>query len=353
MTEDVMAVGLSPWLMRVAAAIAKIWRCALVVRLIRTSMVSSGDAWLPPAWSSWADLWCGFLCNLKAVARSLPRAGLVLTALNTSAAAVIQDELPRVLAASLHGLAHGRVTMDAAAYEIDNATQVFTEYIDYAVLLGEEALGFGDRRVGRAVFHGEASNSGAGQGRINRLDVILWLLAGGELGLGGDNVLRSPHMAELGVNTATLPQHLLTAHPSLHWLGVDPYEGSIWTPGGNFKEAAEILANARARLRPFGARAELLVARSLDPADADLGHRAFDLLFVDGLHDEASAIADIVKWAPRVRPGGIVSGHDYRTGYRGVAQAAHACLPRGATLHLAPDSVFWWRLPRGPPRRRA
>lgn len=36
-----------------------------------------------------------------------------------------------------------------------------------------------------------------------------------------------------------------------------------------------------------------------------------DLVFIDALHDEEHVDEDIHLWAPKVRPGGVISGHDY------------------------------------------
>jgi len=38
----------------------------------------------------------------------------------------------------------------------------------------------------------------------------------------------------------------------------------------------------------------------------------FDLIFIDGLHDEESVDRDIHLWTPKVRKGGIICGHDYQ-----------------------------------------
>ena len=36
-----------------------------------------------------------------------------------------------------------------------------------------------------------------------------------------------------------------------------------------------------------------------------------DLVFIDALHDEEHVDEDIHLWTPKVRPGGVVCGHDY------------------------------------------
>jgi hypothetical protein len=38
---------------------------------------------------------------------------------------------------------------------------------------------------------------------------------------------------------------------------------------------------------------------------------ALDWVYVDALHDYASCIADLTAWAPLIRPGGALCGHDY------------------------------------------
>jgi len=44
---------------------------------------------------------------------------------------------------------------------------------------------------------------------------------------------------------------------------------------------------------------------------AEFVQRPLDLVFIDALHDEAHVDEDIHLWAPKVRPGGVVCGHDY------------------------------------------
>jgi predicted O-methyltransferase YrrM len=65
-----------------------------------------------------------------------------------------------------------------------------------------------------------------------------------------------------------------------------------------------------------------------------------DMLFIDGAHDLVSVRTDLCVYAPRVRDGGIVAGHDYN-------------VDPGAAVNLAVDgylghkpnvreSVWWW-----------
>lgn len=51
-------------------------------------------------------------------------------------------------------------------------------------------------------------------------------------------------------------------------------------------------------------------------ADATL-----DAVFIDADHAYASVRADIDAWLPKVRPGGIIAGHDFCADYPGVVRA--------------------------------
>jgi hypothetical protein len=47
----------------------------------------------------------------------------------------------------------------------------------------------------------------------------------------------------------------------------------------------------------------------------------FDLVYIDACHEEEWALGDIKAWLPKVKPGGIIAGHDYHQDYLGVIRA--------------------------------
>lgn len=57
-------------------------------------------------------------------------------------------------------------------------------------------------------------------------------------------------------------------------------------------------------------------------AAARIADSSVDWVFIDALHDYASVRDDIRAWAPKVKPGGLISGHDY--GRAGVTDAVLA-----------------------------
>lgn len=49
----------------------------------------------------------------------------------------------------------------------------------------------------------------------------------------------------------------------------------------------------------------------------------FDSIFIDACHAYAECKADIEAWLPLLKPGGIISGHDYWTAHTGVMYAVN------------------------------
>ena len=70
-------------------------------------------------------------------------------------------------------------------------------------------------------------------------------------------------------------------------------------------------------------------------ADGDL-----DWVFIDANHNYDYVRADIAAWTPKVRPGGIIAGHDYldRDGW-GVIRAVDEAF--GERVCRARHSVWW------------
>ncbi len=67
---------------------------------------------------------------------------------------------------------------------------------------------------------------------------------------------------------------------------------------------------AEARLAPF--KASLLKASSLDAAQS-VSDASLDWIYIDANHAYAAAGNDIAVWYPKLKPGGLFSGHDFYT----------------------------------------
>lgn len=50
-------------------------------------------------------------------------------------------------------------------------------------------------------------------------------------------------------------------------------------------------------------------------------HEPLDLVYLDGNHEYESVKEDIAIWLPKIKPGGVIAGHDFNTLCPGVIQA--------------------------------
>ncbi len=90
---------------------------------------------------------------------------------------------------------------------------------------------------------------------------------------------------------------------------VDTYCGS----GGDYpSEMQRTLALSiwATRLKRFGSRARLYVGQSVEFAGMQKRDSA-DLVFLDAAHSFPAVMADIDAWAPVLKSGGILAGHDF------------------------------------------
>ena len=77
--------------------------------------------------------------------------------------------------------------------------------------------------------------------------------------------------------------------------------------------------------------------------------RHFDLVFIDACHDYRDVREDIDAWLPKVRPGGILAGHDWSLPQTGVREAVLETLALNS-INIAEDPASggkkwcWWAL---------
>lgn len=128
---------------------------------------------------------------------------------------------------------------------------------------------------------------------------------------------------EVGVCDGRYSRILLEKIPDLHLVGVDSYRS--YGGHGTFRVQETHNRNlllATEKLREFD-KYILFVGTSQEAADW-IPDESLDFVFIDGAHDYESVKQDIASWTPKVRKGGIVSGHDYyqgKSGRMGVIQA--------------------------------
>lgn len=117
--------------------------------------------------------------------------------------------------------------------------------------------------------------------------------------------------AEIGVFEGRYSEVLCQNIPKLDLLLVDNYP----------RRPQSLLATARARLTPYNTT---FVQKSSMKAVKDVTDASLDFVFIDADHSYDAVRDDILEWSKKVRPGGIVSGHDYYENSRGLLGVVRA-----------------------------
>lgn len=125
--------------------------------------------------------------------------------------------------------------------------------------------------------------------------------------------------AEIGTAQGTYARQLCRGIPGLHLLCVDPYTAYERTSQALCDER---YARAQQRLAGYDVEFSRLPSQA---AAYTVKDGSLDFVYIDGDHRFDAIMLDLILWAPKVRPGGIVSGHDFFEFYRaGVTQAVRA-----------------------------
>lgn len=123
--------------------------------------------------------------------------------------------------------------------------------------------------------------------------------------------------AEIGVWKGAYSALFCKKNPHLHMLCVDPWVSyPAWLDTKNElppDEAAVFMAQAHeealGRLAPMPCT---IVRDFSTEAATSVRDGSLDFVYIDGNHTFDAVTADIQAWAPKVKVGGLVAGHDYR-----------------------------------------
>jgi Methyltransferase domain len=124
--------------------------------------------------------------------------------------------------------------------------------------------------------------------------------------------------AEIGVKTGKYSDQLLGEWRGSKLISIDPWRSADpdeYEDRSNVSqdEFERYYQETRDRLAPYGSRSEIWRLMSVEAA-ARVPDRSLDFVYIDARHDYESVLEDLDAWYPKVKPGGILAGHDYVDG---------------------------------------
>lgn len=149
--------------------------------------------------------------------------------------------------------------------------------------------------------------------------------------------------AVIGVNEGETCLHLLKHLPELNRLYcVDSWE--VDTKKQDYfkrqEDASQAMSIFLENVRPFQDRVIVLRQWSTEAANA-IVNESLDWVFIDANHQYPYVRADILAWMPKVKPGGLVSGHDFAKSPYGIGVQKAVKEIFGDDYSRGRD-VTWW-----------
>ena len=166
-----------------------------------------------------------------------------------------------------------------------------------------------------------------------------WHIVGGLCLLNGYRI-----GAEIGVSTGRFSITLCALSHNMKMLAVDRWAEQPENAGkGGDKETykdwngpywmEKLSETSREYLQ------DRITVRQMDSVEAakTVDDGSLDFVFIDADHSYEGCKADIEAWTPKVRKGGLVSGHDYADHWPGVQKAVKEI---GRPVSIFPDMVW-------------
>jgi hypothetical protein len=113
--------------------------------------------------------------------------------------------------------------------------------------------------------------------------------------------------AEIGVSKGLYSKELCKAIDDLKLFLIDPW-AAYDQPSISDERAKARYESCLERLEPYNV--EYMRMTSME-AVRSFDDNSLDFVYIDGLHTFDAVMSDLIFWSPKVRPGGIVAGHDY------------------------------------------
>ena len=117
--------------------------------------------------------------------------------------------------------------------------------------------------------------------------------------------------AEIGVKKGEFSEKFCQAGLSLYaidpWLSYPDYGGSETPTETDYFNG--LYEQTKKRLSPYS-KSKIIRKTSMEAA-SDIPDNSLDFVYIDSNHQLMYVIEDLVIWSKKVKPGGIISGHDY------------------------------------------
>lgn len=141
-------------------------------------------------------------------------------------------------------------------------------------------------------------------------------------------------VAELGVAKGSFSDEMLRARADIHLSSIDRWAGDRGHDDTEYVATSELLGRHGPR--------SAVIRKSFHEALEDFAPESLDLVYIDGYaHNGQEGAETLEAWWTKVKPGGILSGHDYHPDWKlTVDTVDQFCRRHGLAVQLTPADFF-------------
>ncbi len=168
--------------------------------------------------------------------------------------------------------------------------------------------------------------------------------------------------AEIGVKEGYFSNRILSSWKGSNLYMIDPWRHMVdWESDINLKdsEMEKTYEKAVSAVREFEGRYKIL-RMSSEEASKIIEDESLDFVYIDANHDYSHVCEDLFYWYPKVKKGGLMSGHDYLNIRKGdVIDGSDILCPETVEVKKAVDEFanemkvnvnsttkdFWYQVP--------
>lgn len=125
-----------------------------------------------------------------------------------------------------------------------------------------------------------------------------------------------------GRSASFMAVEIANSNKKIDFYCVDTWNGSAEHKGEEHVVKGTLYEHFLSNIEPVKSFIKPIRSTSLEAAK-QFSFNSLDFVFIDASHDYENVKKDIEAWYPRVKPGGIFSGHDYASDWPGVMRAAN------------------------------
>jgi hypothetical protein len=124
------------------------------------------------------------------------------------------------------------------------------------------------------------------------------------------------------------------------WKIYEMYDGNLYRKPSHkkFKSMDEAYFNFVKTTKPYKSKIICHKMTSVEAAEL-IENESLDWVFIDANHEYEYVKENLKLWIPKVKSGGLISGHDYGNKWKGVKKAVNEVVPK-EILNISPFYVW-------------